>query len=367
MAKVAVMTDATAIDYGRTRAAPHVEALLAHVRSLDEAGRHDDAVAALNAAAAEGHGAAMTVLGERLLVGRNASFEPQQGLALLTRAMEAGDPDATTLMATLTAAGAWIEPSWPRAFDLLQAAAERGSERAQRQLVLLAGDRALAEPIKAGAAPAPDAWARLRQSIDIAYWITPPERRAVCEAPRIRLAEGFTTPEVCDWIIDRARGRLKPALMYDGRETHALDTRTCTDFVFDIVEADLVVLLLRARISNLTKLPTACMEPPQVFHYALGQEIKAHFDHVGGAKSEHDAERIATFLIYLNDAYEGGELNFSRVGFQYKGRKGDAIFFANVDAEGKADRLSLHAALPITLGEKYMFSQWIQNKPTAGR
>ena len=367
MAKVALMTDTTAIDYGRTRAAPHIEALLAHVRSLDDAGRHEDAVAALRAAVAEDHAAAMNALGARLLVGRDAPFEPQDGLALLTRAMEAGDPDATALMATLNAAGAWVEPSWPRAFDLLQAAAERGSARAQRQLVLLAGDRSLAEQIKAGAALGADTWACLRQSIDFAYWTTPPERRAVCEAPRIRLAEGFTTPEVCDWIIDRARGRLKPALMYDGRETHALDTRTCTDFVFDIVEADLVVLLLRARISNLTKLPTACMEPPQVFHYALGQEIKAHFDHVGGAKSEHDAERIATFLIYLNDGYEGGDLNFSRVGFQYKGRKGDAIFFANVDAEGKADRLSLHAALPITRGEKYMFSQWIQNKPTAGR
>ena len=338
-------------------------------RSFDADGRHEDAVGELRKAVAAGFAPAATLLGARLLAGREEPHSPQEGVEMIHAAELAGDPDATAILATLTAAGGLVEQSWPMAFDLLQRAGERGSERARAQLLILAGDRELVAEVRNGEV-GPQAWGRLRRSIDFAAWTTAPAKRAVCQSPRVRVAEGLAPPEVCDWLIERARDKLQVALMYDGAARKALwmASRTCSEYAFDIIESDLVLLLLRARAGVLLNMPTSAMEPPQVFHYAQGQEIKAHYDHVyGGTGHGRDgaftSERIVSLLIYLNDGYEGGELEFPKVGFRHKGRKGDAVFFANVGLDGQRDPLSLHAGLPIVEGEKWLLSQWVHDQP----
>jgi hypothetical protein len=44
---------------------------------------------------------------------------------------------------------------------------------------------------------------------------------------------------------------------------------------------------------------------------------------------------------------------------------GDAIYWANVDDSGRPDRLTRHAGLPPTSGEKWIFSQWLRSQPQA--
>jgi hypothetical protein len=333
---------------------------LAAVRELDEQGRHHEAVEALRLLARSGEAAAMYLLGTRLLIGRNAPLAPQEGIVLLTDAAQRDNPEATAQLATLNAAGSWMPQNWPVALDLLQQAAALGSARARGQLLLLAEDRTLAQRVGGGMQP-PGCWQALAQSINVDNWRRPLPRQSLCEAPRIRYVENLVAAEICDWLIDRARGRLKVARMFDGHRPVFTATRNNSDYCFDIVEADLVVILLRERVSSVVKLPVFAMEPPQIFHYALGQEIKNHYDHVS-SEGGYPAERIATLLLYLNDDYDGGELDFPKVGFRRKGCKGDAIYFANVDAAGVPDKLSLHAALPVTRGEKWMLSQWVQDR-----
>jgi prolyl 4-hydroxylase len=338
-------------------------------RRLDDT-LNDEPLDPLREAARAGQADAMSRLGDRLLVGRNAPFEPDEGVALVSAAAALGDLTALVRMATLTGAGAWTPQDWPKAFDFLVRAAQGGSALAQGQLLLLATDQDFVRQVRSDPAADPQAWRRLADSFDLQVWVTPPAgRRAMCEKPRIRVVDGFVSPEICAWLVDRAQGKLKPGLMFNGKEFVPMPTRSCSDFCFDILESDLVSLLVRLKISATTKLPVVAMEPTQVFHYALGQEIKAHYDHVRDAlslsgQSDSLSERIASFLIYLNDDYDGGDLHFSLVDFKFKGKTGDAIYFANVDEAGKAERLSLHAALPITRGEKWMISQWIQDRPT---
>ena len=314
----------------------------------------------LRARAGQRDAEAMTRLGQRLLIGCNAPLEPAEGARLIAEAAAMQHAEAIAQMATMAAAGAHRPQNWSEALDLLQLAAERGSDRARGQLGLLAMDR-----IPLGRIDARDlaCWGNLRRAVDMEAWKLPPPRQPLCEAPRIRFTERFMAPQICDWLVDRARTRLKPALMFDGNRPVFAATRNNSDYHFDIIDGDLVLLMVRERVSALVRLPVYAMEPPQVFHYAEGQEIQAHYDHVrskdGGG---YAAERIATLLLYLNDDYDGGELEFVKVGLRRKGRKGDAIYFANVDAAGEPDPLSLHAALPVTRGEKWIFSQWIQDR-----
>jgi hypothetical protein len=341
--------------------------------SADPAPRPADGdLAALREAAGAGRPDAMMALADRLLVGRDAPFAPDEALGLIRRGAELNDPHALVRLATLTGAGAWTPQSWPDAFDLLVRAAEAGSLSARRQLLILSDDEALAARVEAAPDADPKAWRALAEGFDVTAWHTAPERRSLCEKPRIRVVEGFIKPAVCDWLISRADGRLHPGLMYNGRESVVMPIRNCSEFTFDIVHSDVVSLLVRIKISAATRLPVTAMEPTQIFHYGIGQEIRAHYDLVrevvGEARgaSQSAGERIATFLIYLNHDYDGGELHFTLADVKFKGRTGDAIYFANVDEAGKAERLSLHLALPITRGEKWMASQWIQDRSTFG-
>jgi hypothetical protein len=115
------------------------------------------------------------------------------------------------------------------------------------------------------------------------------------------------------------------------------------------------------------------MEAPQILNYAVGQRFQPHTDYFNpdipstAAEMRANGQRVATALVYLNEeGLEGGETAFPRLGFNYRGRKGDALVFFNVDAAGKPDPRTLHAGLPPTRGEKWLLSQWIRNRRAPG-
>ena len=312
---------------------------------------------------------AMTVLGTLLLNGRNAPHAPEEGAALIATAAEHGDPQAMSVLATLRGAGVWSRHSWPEALDLLARAAEGGAVDAREQLVMLAMDQDLANRVRAGEA-IPFVWRRLRETVDLERWIMPPPPKQVFDWPKIWIAEKLATPELCAWLIGRGLGKFTPSMMFTGQKAVFHATRTCSDFSFSLVEGGVMMLLLRTKVSLLTGLRIAQMEPPQIFHYATGQGIDAHYDslydgeHGYGRDGAYRGDRLATLLMYLNDDYDGGVLEFVKVGFKYRGATGDAIFFASL-REGKFDEKALHGATTVTRGEKYILSQWIHDRPFA--
>lgn len=314
-----------------------------------------DSLTELRERAGSGDSEARLALGVRLLAGEGSSAE---GAALIEEECAAGSADAAALLATLEAMGAARPQSWPRALDYLALAASRGSARAQAQLAMLARDGAEQD------------CERLRDRVDIAALTAAPPRRSVSEQPRIRVIEGFATPAECDWVIGLARGRLNPAWVWDPLtgENRPDPSRTNRGLDLGVAEMDLVVQVLRARISTASNLPLPVFEPAQIMHYSVGQEFLPHHDYLDPAQPGDQAQiarlgqRIATFLLYLNDDFEGGETEFLKTGFRYRGSKGDALLFANVDSARAPDPLATHAGLPPTRGEKWILSQWIRDR-----
>ena len=99
-------------------------------------------------------------------------------------------------------------------------------------------------------------------------------------------------------------------------------------------------------------------EPLQVLRYRPGGEYKPHFDAIPGFANP----RTMTFLVWLNQDYEGGETFFPTPGLRLKGRAGDAILFRNTGVDGRRDPAAGHAGLPVTAGEKLIASRWIREK-----
>ena len=147
--------------------------------------------------------------------------------------------------------------------------------------------------------------------------------------------------------------------------------RSNTVASFNVNSVELVHALLQARMSAACGVSERMMEGPTVLHYAPGEQIQNHFDFVD-PKSTHDyageiarnGQRIITFLVYLNDDYDGGETAFPELGLVHKGRRGEALYFVNALADLSPDLRMVHAGRPTTRGEKWIVSQFIRSRPT---
>lgn len=283
----------------------------------------------------------------------------QTAFAVLERASEGGSADASERLALLDALNGDDPKRWDRALDRLRRAAEQGSPAAQGQLRLLSGAETASED-----------WAALRARASIAALTEAPGRKALSERPWARTVERFASPAECEWLIATGRNWLEGATVFDtaGKRTNDAN-RTNRSAGLWVHNMDLVTQVIRARISAATRLPLAWFEPPQVLHYASGQEFRAHHDFLDPANEGHrrqiarGGQRILTFLLYLNDGYAGGETCFPRADLIFKGRAGDALFFANVDREGRPDPLTVHEGRAPASGEKWLLSQWICDRP----
>lgn len=277
----------------------------------------------------------------------------------LARAADAGDGAAAHRLAVLTAMGLGAPQDWRRALALLDRAAQLGFAPAQGQVALLAGND-----------PADPAAAR----IDLAAWLTAPAPRPLVDGPAIFVIEGFLPHAVCDWLKDRAEAVTEPALVYDPAtgEGRRESVRTNAAAQFTLEQMDVVLAVVRERIARAAGLPVPGLEWTQVLHYAVGQTFDWHVDWLDPALPGYAADlaargqRIATCLVFLNDDFEGGETAFEAGGLRHRGRKGDALLWANTLPDGSVDRRTRHAGLPPTSGEKWVLSQWLRGRAPIG-
>lgn len=277
----------------------------------------------------------------------------------LAAAADAGDPEAAHRLAVLAAMGLGLPQDWPLAIERLAQAARLGHATAGSQLALLF-DR-----------PTPENAATCQAAeIDLAGWLNAPAPRVLSQGPAILAIEDFLPGPVCDWIRSRADALVEPALVYDpqtgrGRRESA---RTNAAARFELDGMDLVLAVVRERIARSAGLPAPGLEWTQVLHYAVGQSFDWHVDWLDPATPGYAADliargqRIATCLVFLNDDFEGGETAFEAGGLRHRGRKGDALLWANTLPDGSVDRRTRHAGLPPTRGEKWVLSQWLRGR-----
>lgn len=309
---------------------------------LDNRGMHDHALRWLREAAANGHVEAQYVLGARLVVGRAAPFNPEEGAKWVSAAAQQGMPEALTLMSVLASmTGAWTE-----AITFTKDAAARGDARAQQQISLL-GDP---------------------KQFDAELWDGSIEPRWIHQSPRVGVIERFIPTAFCNWLIARAQPKLQVARLKDSGQGPHANYRTNSGAGFSLLESDLILQMINTRVADAIGVPVQNQEPTNVLNYQRGEEYKPHFDFITASDANalelsSTGQRVATVLIYLNDGYEGGETAFPTLNWSYKGKPGDALVFWNVGENGEPDRRTLHAGAPVTRGEKWLYSKWVRANP----
>jgi prolyl 4-hydroxylase len=298
-----------------------------------------------------GNPQAITDLGARLLVGRDAPYAPLDGTALIAEAAQQGDAGAWHYVAVLAASGIGRGQSWSDAYAALTRAAELGHAHARRQIDVLAG-------------------VGMSGGNEVRSSLTPPAAHVLRDAPHFVTYMGFLPAAFCAYLIDRAQPKLVPAQVNDARGGGLkLDPmRTNTTAVFTMDETDFIVQLVRARIAAAAGVPFDALEPAEVLHYSVGETYKPHVDFFHPSvpnfaeEMRQKGQRIKTCLVYLNDEFDGGETEFSRIGVKFRGRTGEALVFDNVLPNGTGDMNTVHTGRPPTRGEKWLLSQWIRSK-----
>jgi hypothetical protein len=87
-----------------------------------------------------------------------------------------------------------------------------------------------------------------------------------------------------------------------------------------------------------------------VLKYQTGQEYKAHYD--GGTSTK----RAVSPIVYLNDEYTGGEIEFVNFDITIKPEPGMLVIFPSNYAY-------THIAHPVKTGTKYAIVTWLHDQP----
>jgi len=71
---------------------------------------------------------------------------------------------------------------------------------------------------------------------------------------------------------------------------------------------------------------------------------------------------MATVLIYLQPATEGGNTVFPNTNIRVSPKAGDALLFYDLTPTGEGDTNSFHAGEPVIKGSKWALTKWIRQK-----
>ncbi len=301
-------------------------------------------------------------LGVFYLLGHQVSRDLERGFSHIKQAAEGGEIASQTLLATLYATGMGVEEDWEKAYDWLVAGAQNGDPKAIDQITYFIPE----VRTKDHGLTWKDVRNRLSRYTD--YDIN--DYLVHHTQPLIRTQENFLDQRTCDYVMKAAKPYLNRADVNDSTGGAKIDpSRTNSAMSFFPLENDLVMQTINKKIAAFTGHPHCHGEPSSVLHYEVGQQYHTHFDYFNPDFPAHvphlkkGGQRIKTFLIYLNEDFEGGETSFPNLDWKYKGKAGEAILFDNVTSKGEIIENSLHAGLAPTRGEKWIFSKWLRDQP----
>lgn len=141
----------------------------------------------------------------------------------------------------------------------------------------------------------------------------------------------------------------------DARTNYHLGITSCAqesnNLVAQNIHNQMYLLLLASTIPYAQKHGVEEMyhEPYNMLRYRGGQHYKAHSD--GGGNTG----RSISAIVYLNDDYEGGEVEFVNFGIKIKPEPGMLFLFPSNYAYR-------HVAHPVTGGTKYAIVTWIKDR-----
>ena len=185
--------------------------------------------------------------------------------------------------------------------------------------------------------------------------------------PRVQQAfiPRFCDEATCAALIERIDAAVRPSTITDDIG----DPEFRTSLTGDLSHADPLVAGLDARLAALTGIDPACGEPLQGQRYDPGQQFKGHTDYFEPTGIDYEAhtrvsgQRTWTAMLYLNTVDAGGATRFASIDRIYKPERGKLLLWCNLDPDGEPNPWTLHHAMEVRKGRKYVITKWYRERP----
>lgn len=164
--------------------------------------------------------------------------------------------------------------------------------------------------------------------------------------------QNLITDEEKNYIIRKAEEKLKPSEVSD---ENTVDTRVRKSETAWLDIDDPVISQIAEKCLKFTDRPMVNCETMQVVKYKPGGYYKPHYDTLND-----DNPRLYTFLIALNDDYEGGETEFPNLKNSFKMNSCDGLLFYTTDNYELVTSKALHGGRPVKSGEKWICNLWVR-------
>lgn len=182
----------------------------------------------------------------------------------------------------------------------------------------------------------------------------------------VHLLPGFIPGSTCQQWIDYLEQQPRWPLSVnqtDRQESSGLRLQRDPGRVTDVVQQgelqaaieDAVRRAFQQHASAAFGQSMAWMETPQVLRYEAGGLYGPHSDsdHFNPAEGvwQKVLDRDASLLLYLNQDYTGGELEFAQFNYRYQPQTGDLLYFPSHGHYA-------HQAMPVQGGVRYVIVSW---------
>jgi len=185
--------------------------------------------------------------------------------------------------------------------------------------------------------------------------------------PKLNLfiKKNFLSPRECMDVIALIDANRRPSTLANFNGDTAFRTsQTC-----DLDGHHPVVRAIDEKIVAFSKLDLAYGEPMQGQHYSVGQEFKAHTDYFEPQGEDYEkytkvaGQRTWTVMIYLNEPEAGGATRFKAIDKMVQPERGKLLAWNNRRPDGSPNPSTLHHAMKVRAGEKYVITKWFREKP----
>lgn len=174
----------------------------------------------------------------------------------------------------------------------------------------------------------------------------------------------FLSPTQCGELIAMIETEHRPSTLADYNGDDVFRTSSTCDLSPDVPP----VATLAARLAEISGIDAAHAEPLQGQRYEVGQEFKAHTDYFEPNNADYDkycavpGQRTWTFMIYLNEVDAGGATRFKVIDKIIKPEAGKLVCWNNRRADGSPNPATLHHAMKVRKGRKYVITQWYRER-----
>ncbi len=184
-------------------------------------------------------------------------------------------------------------------------------------------------------------------------------------APRsIHVINDFLSPADCKRFLRFAEKQKRSWLtvvdsIKGGKRTYKRDPGRVTQHVAlgkrQAMANEWIYKACREKLGLHIQQPAEWFEAPHLLRYGPDGKYTLHSDaehfDIKHKRFYRFIDRDFSMLIYLNDDYEGGELSFPWLQYQYRPKAGDLVFFPS-------NHVFSHESLPIRSGTKYALVSW---------